>query len=121
MNQPQSQSRSLTQAQRRRQIQVELTLNPTREKISYDHDLDRLTITRTEDVQPHIDAVKEDRNDMRNGFSKSGNWRKIGSIPMSIVAKWYGEGFNCLDPNNAKEVRRRLNDMSKFRGVDKPV
>lgn len=65
--------------------------------------------------------IRQEKNDLPNGMGNNANYRKIGSIPMIIAAQWFQEGFNCLDPNNAKEVKRRLNEFNKFRTVDKPV
>ena len=80
-----------------------------------------LYIEKVEDLQSHIDEVARDKADNPLGLVGSANWRRIGSIPHTIIDKWWHEGFNAMDPNNAKEVRRRLNEMTKFRTVDKRV
>ncbi len=116
-----SQSQRRTQNQSRPQWPSKPTLNPVRETISFDHATDTLFIKRTEDLQGHIDDIRREKNDLPNGMGNNSNWRKIGSIPLIIASQWWAEGFNCLDPNNAKEVRRRLNEFNKFRTVDKPV
>ena len=115
-NQPLNQSLNLTQ----KGLTPTGMINPTSEKVEYDSLTDRLSIQRTEDVSSHLDHVRRERNDNPNGMSDSGNWRKIGSIPMSLAAQWLAEeGFDCLDPNNAKEVKRRLNEHDKLRTVDR--
>jgi hypothetical protein len=39
---------------------------------------------------------------------------------MSLAQQWLTEdGFDCMDPNNAKEVKRRLNEFNKLRTVDR--
>lgn len=80
----------------------------------------RMLIKRTEDVEPVIDEVTEYRNATRNGFSKSKNFRKIGSIPMIIIHQWLTEkGIDLMAKGNEKYVRQALNEMTKFRTVDK--
>ena len=97
-------------------------INPTFETSHYDELTDRLTIKRSEDVSGHLNDTRQEKNDNPDGYSKDRTWRKIGSIPMSLAAQWLAEeGFDCLDPNNAKEVRRRLNEHDKLRTVDRMV
>lgn len=81
---------------------------------------ERMIIKRTEDVEPVIEDAAEFRNNTRNGFSKSKNYRKIGSIPLIVVQQWLTEkGIDLMAPGNEKYVRQALNEMSKFRTVDK--
>ena len=83
-----------------------------------------MRIQRTQDVEPNIDQVTEDRNNLNNGWSKKGHFRKIGSIPMIIVEQvWREKGINLVEnsPEARREVRRILNEFNKFRSVDKPV
>jgi hypothetical protein len=94
----------------------------------FDHNENVLSVHHVEDVGDHIDLVANERNSLRNGFSphgkKDGGWRKIGSIPMIILDQWFKEGFNPFrgDPKEiSKEVKRRLNEMSKFKTVDKQL
>jgi len=95
-------------------------INPTSEKSEYDSLTHKLTIQTTEDVSDHLEAIRQEKNVNPNGMSDSGNWRKIGSIPMTLAAQWLTEdGFDCMDPNNAKEVKRRLNEHNKLRTVDR--
>jgi hypothetical protein len=80
----------------------------------------RMTIRRVEDVEPIIDEVTEYRNATNNGFSKSKNFRKIGSIPAIIIHQWLIErGIDLMAKGNEKYVRQALNEMTKFRTVDK--
>ena len=83
---------------------------------------ERMIIKRTEDVEHAIDDATEFRNAARNGFSQSGNWRKIGSIPLIVVQDWLDKkGIDLLAPGNEKYVRQALNEMNKFRTVDKAL
>lgn len=80
----------------------------------------RMIIRHTEDVEPVIDNVTEDKNSRRNGFGKSKNFRKIGSIPLIVVHQWLTEkGIDLMAPGNEKYVRQALNEMNKFRTVDR--
>ena len=98
----------------------QFSLNPVREETHYDADNDRLTIRKVEDVENHLDAVRREKNENPDGMSRSRTWRKIGSIPMTLAHKWLVEdGFDCMDPNNAKAVLRKLNEFNKLRTVDK--
>jgi len=95
-----------------------------REKFIFDHPNNKMFIQRTEDVEGHIDDVTGQRNHMDNGWSQKRNFRKIGSIPMIIVEKTLREkGINLMEnsPEAQKEARKILNEMNKFRTVDKLV
>ena len=81
---------------------------------------ERMIIRRTVDVEPVINEVAEFKNSTVNGFSKSRNYRKIGSLPLIIIEKWLTEkGIDLMAPGNEKYVKQALNEMSKFRTVDK--
>ena len=86
----------------------------------YDHKENVLTRIITEDVEPIIDHATAIRNNTDNGFSKSRDFRKIGSVPLIIIDQWMQDGFNPFrtDPWTSKEIKRRLNEFSKFRTVD---
>lgn len=83
---------------------------------------EKMIIKITEDVEPVIEDATHERNERRNGFGKSKNWRKIGSIPLIVVHQWLVEkGIDLMAPGNEKYVRQALNEMSKFRTVDKAL
>lgn len=83
---------------------------------------EKMIIRYTEDVEPIIEDVTQERNERRNGFGQSKNWRKIGSIPLIVVHQWLVEkGIDLMAPGNEKYVRQALNEMSKFRTVDKAL
>jgi len=86
------------------------------------HKSEKMIIKRVQDVEPVIDEVTEERNTLDNGFGigSSRNYRKIASIPMIIVEQWLREGFNIFK-GDEKELRRRINEYTKFRTVDKPL
>jgi hypothetical protein len=88
----------------------------------YDRDTGTLRILHTEDVEPLLDENAGLRNSGVNGFSKSRNWRKIGSIPCVIVEKILREhGVNILDgsPEAQKYIRKFLNNNKKLMTVDR--
>jgi hypothetical protein len=95
-----------------------------RERVLYDHNENVLYRHYVEDVEPHIDLVAAQRSHLNNGFAphkRDANYRKIASIPMIVLDQWFREGFNAFDKNNAKELKRRINEYNKFRTVDKPL
>lgn len=93
-----------------------------KEEFFFENDGRTMIIRRTEDVEPIIEAVKQDRNNLDNGFSVSRNYRKIGSLPAIIIEQWLREkGINLLAPENEKHLRAALNEMNAFRTVDKPL
>jgi len=90
----------------------------------FDHSTGTLYIEHVEDVEPVIEEVTEFRNNVDNGFSDGRQWRKIGSIPLVVVEHVLRtRGINLMEdsPEARKEVKKILNEFSKFRTVDKPV
>lgn len=89
----------------------------------FDHIEKKLFIHKTEDIESLLDENAYARNHQgNNGFGKSRNWRKIGSIPMIVVEQILREhGVNILDgsPEADKFVKRYLQNNYKFRTVDK--
>jgi hypothetical protein len=76
----------------------------------------RLHVRYVEDVEPIMDDLSALRG--TNGFSKSRNWRKIGSIPAIMIEKELREtGHNLMDtsPEGQKYLRRWLRENSKFK------
>jgi len=72
----------------------------------------KLFIKRTEDVEPLLDHLKEQRNhgDQNQHLKNAARWRKAGEVPMSIIHTWMTENppFNALAPGAGPEVLRRL-------------
>jgi hypothetical protein len=89
----------------------------------FDRADNKLFIRRFEDIEPVLDENAYARNHQgNNGYGKSRNWRKIGSIPMIVVEQILREkGVNILDgsPEADRYVRQYLQDNYKFRTVDK--
>lgn len=63
---------------------------------------------KVQDVEPILRRNRALRNH-DDGFNASRDGRRIASIPMIVHMKWLQEGFDCTDPANEKELRRRLN------------
>lgn len=81
---------------------------------------EKMIIRRTEDVESVIEDVQHFKNNADNGFSKGRTWRKIGSLPAIIIEQYLREkGIDLMQPENIHHVKRLLNDMNKFRTVDK--
>jgi len=88
----------------------------------FDHSNGILYTKRSEDVEPLLDELAEERNSGRNGFSVGRNYRKIGSIPLIEVERVLREkGINLMA--NTKEahaeVKKYLAEHKKFMSVDK--
>lgn len=76
----------------------------------------------SEDVQPLMDSLAEQRNhgDQNEYKKRPARQRKIGDLPMTILADWFSKGFNAFDPANERELYRRLStDYKAFLSVDK--
>lgn len=99
---------------------VNVQLPEEKETFIYDHAGRVLTKVTTVDVEPIIENALHYRNNLRNGFTKSGEMRLIGTIPMAVIDMWFRQGFNPFrgDPDTGKEIKRRLNEFNKFRTVD---
>ena len=68
-----------------------------------------LLIERHQDVSPILENNKILANS-GDGYSPSREWRRAASIPLMIVEKWRAEeGIDCLNPDHAEAVRRKLN------------
>ena len=67
------------------------------------------------DVEDVIDDVKE-AADENKGFSKSRNFRRIGSIPLVFVDEMFRKGINLFDgsEDSAKIAKKWLREHSKF-------
>lgn len=80
----------------------------------HDEQDDKMFIKRTQDVQPILDRNKELANDGTKGFSKSGDMRRVASIPLVVIEQWMKtDGINFLSlkgPERTAYLRRKLND-----------
>lgn len=69
----------------------------------------KIVVQRQQDVEPVLELNKALQT-LGDGYSRSGNLRRVGSIPLVVIEQWLREGFDAFDPNNRVELRRRLND-----------
>ena len=71
-------------------------------------DGDQMIVNRVQDAEPFLDRNKAllTHND---GYTETRDMRRAASIPNVIVEQWMREGVSVFDPNDAAEVRRRLN------------
>lgn len=65
-------------------------------------------VEKVQDVEPILERNKELQR-LDDGWNKTRDGRRIASIPMAVHLQWLKEGFDCTDPDNAQELRRRLN------------
>lgn len=64
-------------------------------------------VEKVQDVEPILNRNKELQKE--DGFNSDRSGRRIASIPMAVHLRWLSEGFDCTDPANEVEFRRRLN------------
>lgn len=81
----------------------------------YDEIEDRLFVKREQDVEAILDTNKELANDGTKGFSTSGDFRRVASIPLIVIEKWMKEDgvnfFQLQGLERTKYLRRKLNDI----------
>lgn len=69
---------------------------------------DKFHVEKVQDVAPILNRNKRLQT-QDDGFNADRSGRRIASIPMAVHLRWLSEGFDCTDPNNEAELRRRLN------------
>jgi hypothetical protein len=77
--------------------------------LHHDEMSDTTTIRRTQDVDPYLDANKNER-DNQDSLSKMGDGlQKIASIPLIVIDQWRKEiGSNPLHISNRGWLMKRL-------------
>lgn len=68
----------------------------------------KIIVERIQDVEPVLELNKRLRL-KDDGYSPTREMRRAASVPMVVIEKWLNEGFDMFDPNNAAELKRRLN------------
>jgi hypothetical protein len=71
-------------------------------------DGDDLHVRRTQDVEAILDENKRLAT-LNDGYSPDRSFRRVASIPMSVIEQWMKEGINIFDKNCAQAIRRKLN------------
>lgn len=70
------------------------------------------TVWSTQDNDPFLERNKAMANNGDDGFSKSREIRREGSIPMGLIEHWkVTEGVNVLKPEGHDFLKRKLNDI----------
>lgn len=85
----------------------------------FDASGNKLHRVRIQNVEPLIGEIRAAKNENPNGFTKDRTMRRIGEVPMILVAEMMKQGINPLQKGNEKAVLRFLNENSKFRTVDR--
>jgi len=75
----------------------------------YDEASDLFVFRTTQDVEPMLDRNMEDQVHGDPAANKARLFRRVGHIPNGVIHDWLVQGFNIFDPNNAAELRRRMN------------
>ena len=76
---------------------------------SYDEKTGEVRLRRVVDLSPYLKLNRQDRNTIGKGFSKGGNFRKIGSIPIDVLMKY---GIDIHDDN---AIRKFLREHPEYR------
>ena len=77
----------------------------------YDHSEDRGVIQSVTDVSSVLDNNKALQNDGTGGWNDSREYRRVASIPLSLVDLWCRMyGVNPLKAENEHLLKRLLND-----------
>lgn len=69
---------------------------------------DKFHVEKVQDVEPILERNKALQR-LDDGFNADRSGRRVASIPIAVHLKWLEEGFDCTDPNNEVELKRRLN------------
>ena len=81
------------------------TFNPETQIATTVHDLDNgFTIQKTYDAEPFIEQAAEDRAQSQG--QRWGEGRKVGTIPMAVLATFMREDGGGYDPKRAAEWLR---------------
>lgn len=81
------------------------------EWFTYDPQTKTCTIRTVQDVTPILEVNKALQNHDDRGWGVSRFFRRAASIPVTIIHKWkVEENIDVFDPNDAKAVRKKLND-----------
>lgn len=68
-------------------------------------------VTSFQEVDPFLDHNHRLLTE-NDGWSKSKELRRIGSIPLNLIRKWKEEeGFDALNPQHDDKLRQRFNDI----------
>jgi hypothetical protein len=80
------------------------------EEFIYDETEDKAYIQQTTDVGNVLEHNKREQNDGTGGWSPDKSFRKVGTIPLSIIEKWKEMyGVDVFNKNHAPAVKRLLN------------
>jgi hypothetical protein len=71
-------------------------------------DGDDMHVRRSQDVEAILDENKRLAS-LNDGYSPSRDFRRVASIPMTVIEQWMKEGINIFDRNCDEAIRRKLN------------
>lgn len=76
----------------------------------YEAEGDKLTLIRTQDVEPILEFNKKLQND--TSLTRTKDLRRVAKIPMIIIEQWLKEGLDLFsnDPEMVRKIKQRLND-----------
>ena len=87
-------------------------MQPLPQRVTYDEAEDRMVVHTFEDVVPLIKQNKA-LYGLNDGYSPDRSWRRVASIPLILVHKWYQQGINIADPAAWPKIASAL-DSKEF-------
>ncbi len=66
-------------------------------------------VRRTQDVEAILDDNKR-LYTLNDGYTPSRDFRRVASIPMTVVEQWMNEGIDIFKHEHAEAIRKKLND-----------
>lgn len=89
---------------------LDRTIDGGAEFFHLDESESKITIRRTVDVEPRIEANKKLQG-AGDGYTPSRDLRRIASIPLGVVEMWRTvDGIDIYNRNHWKAVMRKLRD-----------
>ncbi len=76
----------------------------------YDDSTGTTTLATLQDLEPIFNANRDDRNSGHDGYTPSRDFRRVASIPNSIVMEWHSKGINMLRNEDWGKVVAMLDD-----------
>jgi|GEM_PF-820003 len=82
-------------------------------RVKFDSD-GRIIIKTQQECAPILDQNHAFRNDGTKGDTLGGQFRRVASIPNTIIAEWLKEGIDVWSGECQDAVARKLNDPDNF-------
>lgn len=85
----------------------------SRTDVLFDSD-GKVIFRQQEETQPLLDMNREMRDCGDSGYSPGGEYKRVASIPATVIAQWLTEGIDIWSGEHQDRVARKLNDPDNF-------